>query len=239
MIVPFRLFPQLDWTGVNAMRDDNCSNVSINLEEAKKQKERERHALYRANNKEKIKRSAAIYRDKNREKARKASDNWKAANPDRARQAIKKWQQEHKDKRRASCAKWKESHYEQAKESNRIRAQKRRTENKEHCLEVKRKWAKSNPDKILSYNRNSKYKRKNASGKHNGKDIQSLFFLQKGKCAICCFSIKEKKHVDHIIPLAIGGTNDRYNLQLLCPSCNLKKNAQHPIDFMQSRGYLL
>lgn len=46
-------------------------------------------------------------------------------------------------------------------------------------------------------------------------------------------------HVDHIQPLALGGSNDKTNLQLLCPTCNTKKSAKHPIDFMQSRGLLL
>ena len=42
-----------------------------------------------------------------------------------------------------------------------------------------------------------------------------------------------------IKPLARGGTNQRTNLQLLCPPCNLSKSAKDPIDFMQSRGFLL
>ena len=33
-------------------------------------------------------------------------------------------------------------------------------------------------------------------------------------------------HVDHIRALADGGANDRTNLQLLCPTCNIKKGAR-------------
>ena len=41
------------------------------------------------------------------------------------------------------------------------------------------------------------------------------------------------------MPLARGGKHEASNLQLLCPPCNMSKNAKHPIDFMQQRGFLL
>lgn len=62
---------------------------------------------------------------------------------------------------------------------------------------------------------------------------------QKWKCVACRKSIKLKYHVDHIMPLALGGKHERLNIQLLCPSCNLSKHKKHPVDFMQSIGYLL
>jgi len=45
--------------------------------------------------------------------------------------------------------------------------------------------------------------------------------------------------MDHIVPLAKGGKNIDSNIQLTCPKCNLEKNSKDPIEFMQSRGYLL
>lgn len=39
----------------------------------------------------------------------------------------------------------------------------------------------------------------------------------------------ESYHIDHIIPLNCGGTNDATNLQLLCNSCNTSKGARHII----------
>ena len=49
----------------------------------------------------------------------------------------------------------------------------------------------------------------------------------------------EVMHLDHKVPLAAGGANEFGNLQLLCPRCNLAKSARDPLDFMQSRGFLL
>ena len=73
------------------------------------------------------------------------------------------------------------------------------------------------------------------------KGIQAdLFSKQKGRCA-CCGSLLKKagQHLDHKIPLAGGGIHEDANLQLLCKKCNLSKGAKDPIEFMQSRGFLL
>lgn len=48
-----------------------------------------------------------------------------------------------------------------------------------------------------------------------------------------------KYHVDHIVPLIAGGSNDRSNLQILCQPCNNSKSSKDQIEFMQSRGMLL
>jgi len=46
----------------------------------------------------------------------------------------------------------------------------------------------------------------------------------KFKCKYCGRSVRHVKcHVDHIIPLSRGGTNDIDNLCLACQDCNLRK----------------
>lgn len=69
--------------------------------------------------------------------------------------------------------------------------------------------------------------------------IQKLGSLQRWRCCICRKGIKSKYHVDHIVPLARGGKHEPSNLQLLCPSCNVRKSAKDPIDYMQQVGFLL
>lgn len=67
---------------------------------------------------------------------------------------------------------------------------------------------------------------------------ERIVYLQAGRCA-CCRKRLADFHVDHIVPLARGGTNDRRNMQVLCPSCNLDKGANDPIEFAQRQGRLL
>lgn len=66
-----------------------------------------------------------------------------------------------------------------------------------------------------------------------------LLKLQKGKCPCCNQPLGSDYHLDHIMPLALGGSNTNENIQLLRSVCNMRKHTKHPVDFMQSRGFLL
>ena len=66
-----------------------------------------------------------------------------------------------------------------------------------------------------------------------------LFKLQRGKCACCKLPLGDDYHLDHIIPIDLGGANEDWNIQLLRAKCNCQKHNTHPIDFMQSKGFLL
>lgn len=78
-----------------------------------------------------------------------------------------------------------------------------------------------------------------AAGSFTKSDIKALFATQKGRCAVCRTKLGRNYEVDHIEPLARGGSNERTNLQLLCMPCNRSKGAKDPIEFMQQRGFLL
>ena len=84
------------------------------------------------------------------------------------------------------------------------------------------------------------YLERNAEGNHTTEDIKRIFALQFGVCIACPADLVQTGyHVDHRIALINSGSNDYRNLDLLCPSCNCSKADKHPIDFMQSRGFLL
>lgn len=123
-----------------------------------------------------------------------------------------------------------------ARESNRTYYQANKLRERKRSSD----WAKENPDKVR-INCQNRRARKRKNGGTLSRDIaQRLMTLQKGRCPICKTKIDGRKyHLDHINPLSAGGMNIDANIQLLCPPCNLSKHNNHPIEFMQKRGYLL
>lgn len=48
-----------------------------------------------------------------------------------------------------------------------------------------------------------------------------------GRCQQCGITLHgDDMHYDHVLPVALGGTNDVENIQLLCFSCHAEKTAQ-------------
>lgn len=160
---------------------------------------------------------------------------------------------------------WARNNPEKAREKDRRRAILRpgrttphirnwRARNPEHSNALSRAWKKANPEKVRAsaralYAKNpdrnlAQRHARRAKSPHTGKvftrkDVVRIFALQKGKCACCATALGRRFHRDHIMPLALGGTNDPLNIQILCPPCNHRKHAKHPIDFMQENGFLL
>ena len=90
----------------------------------------------------------------------------------------------------------------------------------------------------LAMQRRNKKARVKGRGRLSWGLTKRLLVLQRGKCAACAEKMATY-HRDHIVPLALGGLNVDTNIQLLCPPCNMSKGAKPPVEFMQSRGFLL
>lgn len=59
----------------------------------------------------------------------------------------------------------------------------------------------------------------------------AVFHRDKGRCQLCGCDLTNilvptaRRHIDHMVPLRAGGTNDPTNFQLACESCNTSKGA--------------
>lgn len=99
-----------------------------------------------------------------------------------------------------------------------------------------RNYRKRNPHKVKEF---SQRRLGRKTGRLPRGFVAKLFALQRKKCAGCRTSIVDGYHVDHITALSKGGKHVPENIQLLCATCNLRKAAKDPIEFMQSKGFLL
>lgn len=102
-----------------------------------------------------------------------------------------------------------------------------------------RRYFKANPEVFRTSRNNRRARLLSAKGKVSSDLAKRLYAKQRGLCACCGLALGNEYHLDHIMPLALGGSNTDDNIQLLRPKCNMQKSAKHPVDFMQSRGFLL
>lgn len=169
------------------------------------------------------------------EAMRLSSAAWYKKNSERVIEKTSAWHKQNKEKTDAYLKKY----YEK---------------NKKEVNEAARKWSIANPEKVkksqseyrlrnLEGDRIKTHKRRAAKVSVGGTLFKGLagrlFKLQKGKCPCCSLPLGDNYHMDHIMPLALGGSNTDDNIQLLRQRCNSQKCAKHPVDFMQSRGLLL
>jgi len=116
-----------------------------------------------------------------------------------------------------------------------------RKKNPEYSPMACKRWVKNNPRKARESQRLSNQMRRNASGSFSTNDMHDIRRMQKSCCAYCKKHLKfHQECIDHIIALANGGTHNRCNLQILCRSCNSRKWARDPIEFVRSEyGFLV
>lgn len=77
-----------------------------------------------------------------------------------------------------------------------------------------------------------------SDGSYTAQDVEVLLVLQRWRCVDCGASLRGGYQIDHIEPLARGGSNEKTNVQLLCRPCNQRKSSKDPIVHAQSLGRL-
>lgn len=163
---------------------------------------------------------SVVYRAANREKRLAAASAWRKANQDKV-----------KSVRATYCA----ANLDRASDRN----AKFYLKNIERRKQYNAEWSAKNPE-LRRRNEQNRRARKTQSGGTLSKGLsEKLFKLQKGKCPCCGLSLGDDYHLDHKMPLALGGTNTDDNIQLLRQHCNNKKGKKHPVEFMQSLGFLI
>lgn len=183
----------------------------------------------------------AKWRDANREKIRADQEARRRESPERLRKNARRSYWKNVEKSRERVKAYREKNLEREKKARAARKYWRewRAGNLEHAREYARRYYAEKPNKAIAIHKR-RARKKQSEGTHTPADLRALLAAQSHRCAYCRADLRKvKKHLDHVLPLALGGTNDKGNLQWLCESCNLSKGAKHPVTFAQELGFLL
>lgn len=175
----------------------------------------------------------ANIRAKNREKHRAYTREHYRANKKAYLKKAKDWGRKNPAQRKKIKDAWVLANPEWVKENQ----GKWGRENPERAKENAYRWRRENPEQFKAIRINRRARVAANGGSISGDEIKAIVVRQKGKCASC--KKRAKLEMDHIMPVARGGTGHASNFQGLCRSCNARKNAKHPVDFNRSLGLLL
>lgn len=221
-------------------------------------KDRERRRAWREKNKESVnrkdrerKRERWHYDKEYKDRVQQRRREWNARNPENQRAYDKaklekiRNDPERKEKKRKYHNEWREKNRETVTENNRRYVEK----NRDKVNQRNREWHKRNPE----YARQKSAQRRAMKKETMVGEVPTridILVRQGGMCANCKSKEEEiaphimkghlvRWHVDHIMPLALGGTHTADNVQVLCARCNYDKGSKHPIDFAHEQGRLL
>lgn len=242
-----------------------CSGIDFGKSGKCKTCDRLRQAAWKAANPEKVKSGGVAYRIANAEKIKAAKAAYHAANkerinaelarkrlfdPEHARELQRASYSRNKEKANQRSAAYYQKNSAQIAKINHAWRQK----NIDLVKKMVAAWAAANPSKVRASKdawqaRNPDYRRLQSHTRRARKQLvggrlsnglrQKLFLLQRGKCPCCGKPLGNNYHLDHIHPISRGGSNTDDNMQLLRARCNIQKHSKHPVEFMQSRGFLL
>jgi len=147
------------------------------------------------------------------------------------KQYFKEYRAANRERRRVSNIAY------QAANADRLRAYKAGwyAANKEHHDRTVAAWREANREQRKEYCRlfHSARRRNKNKDKLTVGIIDLLLLEQNDTCPYCFRELSETGfHIDHYMPLALGGKNVDDNVQLTCPTCNMRKGKKHPMVFL-------
>jgi len=224
--------------------DGNCVQCRYDQNEKWRRrnldKKRELERDWRKRNAAKVNKRGREYqrewRLRNIEAARERDRAYYKANPERGREATNRWRDKNREAARAANSQW----YKDNPDKRRALGKRKYQNNGERIKARNTEWRNANPEVISARDNRRRARILNAPGRHTGADLVAILKAQNHQCAYCKSNLRKvRKHLDHIVPLSRGGSNDKANLQYTCEPCNLSKKDKDPLDFARSRGLLL
>jgi 5-methylcytosine-specific restriction endonuclease McrA len=191
-----------------------CRNKFQRDKRARDPEQRIREATYRAANRD----ATCEYLRKYYEEKRERFVEYRLAHRDEIHEYMETWREEHRDE----VLEYSKNYYYAHKDDE---------EYQRKASEYRKEYYREHKDYYLAIARNRKARVKNAVGTHTASDIELQHARQHGKCFWCGKRVGRDFHVDHVVPIFLGGSNGPENLVISCPACNMSKGAKHPMDW--------
>ena len=174
-------------------------------------KNRDRQREYRRNNKERTnatarksyhKRKANFTEEYIAERNLKNTE-WAKQNHEKIQEHRQRYHNKNKAKRNAQCREW----YQ---------------ENKEHRYEYNKAYNKANPEKPVEHRRNYVARNPEKAALEKMRAKEKKYGCKKTHCIFCGYDHVEALNWHHLIPKKKGGTDDHYNIIVVCANCHRK-----------------
>jgi hypothetical protein len=166
-------------------------------------------------------------------------------NKERLRAKGRQWYQRNLVRKKAQNAQWSRKNKERHKELKRLwyernrdhhlsKTRERISANREHHRRLVREWNRRNPEKRRVACQLRRDRIVKAQGQFSVPHVRAKLELQGGLCYYCGASLSDGYHIDHKIPLNLGGSNWPANICCACSQCNLSKGGKSFWEFMMT-----
>ena len=179
-------------------------------------------------NADKEKARKRAYYEANRAKVLARASAWAKENPEKAARNKRAYLKRNAESLKARRAGWLQANSDYVREYLRAYNE----QNAQSIKARKRTYQLARPDVHRSVSRNRRARQLMAPGRHTATDIKLINERQEYRCVYCGVDTSHDYHVDHIVPLARGGSNWPDNLQITCPPCNRKKHTLDHATFL-------
>jgi 5-methylcytosine-specific restriction endonuclease McrA len=159
------------------------------------------------------------------EKENALKSEWRKKNPDLNKEIQSRWYYKNIELAKSLSRKW---YYDNPEKVYKYHVEKYAA-NPDKAKRNALDWSRKNPTKVAAI-RHSRRSQKSKTDSFTYSQIDQMLVSQSNKCNYCHKHL-DKFHIDHVMPLKLGGGNNIENIQLLCPNCNLRKGAKHPDIF--------
>jgi len=145
--------------------------------------------------------------------------------PEKNRQRAAAWRQQHPERARQSTAAWRKAHPERTRANDRA-SHRRSIEDRRR---YNREYRQANLERVRLVGRLKEARRRarlaNAPGNCTTEQTAARVAFYGHRCWMCG---APWEHLDHVIPLVLGGSNWPSNIRPACRSCNSAKGGRHP-----------